>query len=120
MNFYSTTEKNVKTQIFDGYKDALITITPILSDNPTNTQISVKLSGYYEAENASVNEFVLKSKNYQTEISYNADTGSDLIYVTIYIDEITKKTKKIFIAVLKNYTYDKNAKTLIFILTGFE
>ena len=119
MTAYYTETNKIKTTIFTGYKDATIVIKQGGLDNPTYTTISAKLSGYFEIEDAVVSEFEYKIKDYQTYITYSATGGTDLLYVSVFYDDVTGKVKKIFAAATKNYV-DKKSKTIFFNLSGFE
>jgi hypothetical protein len=81
--------------------------------------VTVNLGGYFEIENATVDFFEYKVKDYQSTITYQVSSGTQLLYFAIYYDEIAKKPTRIFASATKDYL-NKKEKSLLFILTGFE
>jgi hypothetical protein len=116
--YYSGANKSQET-IFTGYKDASITIKQGTQSSQSDATISAKLSGYFDIEDAIVSEFSYKIKDFETSITYSATAGTDLFYITIYVDEVTGKISRIFAAATKNFI-EKKSKTLFFNLSGFE
>ena len=108
-----------KKTIFNGYKDASITIENSNIATITSSNIKVKLGGYFELEEGLINSFEYSVKNYQATITYVVVSGSQMLYLSIYYDEISKKPTRIFVSVNKNFL-NKKEDPLIFILTGFE
>lgn len=121
---FKTVQMNVyygdsKKTIFNGYKDASITIENSNIATITSSNIKVKLGGYFELEEGLINSFEYSVKNYQATITYVVVSGSQMLYLSIYYDEISKKPTRIFVSVNKNFL-NKKEDPLIFILTGFE
>jgi hypothetical protein len=107
-----------KKQIFAGYKDSYIKISDLL-DDPMLSSVSIKLSGYFQIENGTVDSYEYKQTSSGTTISYTIVEINKLcvMYISYGLGDDTPS----FIVCVSTEDYTKKPlKQMSFTLKGFE
>jgi hypothetical protein len=104
--------------IFKGYKDGYIKIRPI-GDDPKLGFISLKLSGYFQIEEAIISRFRYEIDEKWISIEYTCEDGNKMAFVILNYKIGEKKPSFIIVSTVADYT-TKNSKRLSFTLTSLE